>query len=423
VFGGFGIPRAFPELVVARGEGAFVIDADGNKFLDLVTTSNILGHCDKEIVSAIRDQTTRLIQFYSAKGLTEPALELAETLKEALPGNLKNGGVILGCTGTEIVEFSIKLAKYHTNRSVVISFLGAHHGRSPGVIPYCADSAHNKIRFSPTIIDSVHVPYPHSYRCSMGQNETECTLACFDYLKQVLDYDVPPENVAAVLIEPLLSKEGFVVPSVKYMRELRKLCDSHGILLIVDEVMTAFGRTGHMCAIEHWSIEPDIILFGKAMGAGMPIAALVAQPKKMIDEWKTGAKGGATSSGASNSISCVAALTAIRAVKDRRLTEHAREIGQYLLRSLQELRAYDQVGDVRGMGLLCGIEIVKDRERKSPDANAAAQIVLDAYKNGVLLDCVGVYGQIIRLIPPLIFTKEMADRTVSVLKHSLEQFR
>lgn len=419
VFGGFGIPAQLPELVVAKGEGAFVVDVEGNKFLDLVTTSNLLGHSDEEVTSAICNQAKKLLLFYAGMGLTERALELAEAIKEVVPGDLKSGGVVLGSSGAEIVESSIKLAKYHTNRSVVISFFGGHHGRNLGVLPYCADGAANKVRFTPTIVDSIHVPYPHCYRCSLSCGESECSLACFDYLEQILDYVVPPENVAAVLIEPLLSKEGFPMPSIEYLRKLRKLCDSHGILLIMDEIMTGFGRTGKMFAIEHWSIEPDIILLGKGMGAGMPIAAFVAQPKKLIDEWKVGAKGGVTSSGASNSVSCVAALTAIRAVKERRLTEHARDVGQYLLERLRELESFDCIGSVRGTGLLCGIEIVKDKESKSPDAAMAEQIVQDAYENGVLLDRVGVYGQVIRLIPPLIFTRGMADRVVSTLKKGL----
>lgn len=414
----FRVYPIFPELVAVYGEGTVVKDIRGKKYLDFSTPSAIVGHNHPRIVEAIKAQAEKLTHIEHA--ITEPTLQLAEILKMMAPGSLTAGKVVLGCSGTESVEFALKLARYHTKRPVVISYVGAHHGYSPAVLPFTSDYSGSKLYHFPYIVESLYAPYPHCHRCMLHQVYPDCSLACLEYIRDLLDQVVPPESVAAVLAEPLLSWSGFVKPPDDYFTKLKLICEEHGILLIDDEVLTGFGRTGRVFAIEHFGVDPDVICTGKSMGGGMPISAVLAGAE-MMDKWETGHI--RTSSSAGNLLACISSLVTLRIIHEENLEEDARRLGQHLMTGLKDLLSeYDSIGDIRGMGLLAGIELVKDRDTMEPNPEKAARIFRMAFEKGVLLNYIsGAYHHVVRIVAPLTVTKEELDRLLEVLYEAFRE--
>jgi 4-aminobutyrate aminotransferase-like enzyme len=259
-----------PEFVISEGHGAVVKDVRGREFLDFSTPSAIVGHNHPRIVEAIKKQMGKLTHF--GEGLAEPQLALAEAIKKLAPGSLKDGKLVLGTSGTDSVEFALKLVRYHTRKPVVMSYVGGHHGRTPGTLPFTADYSRSKLYHFPYVVESLYVPYPHCYRCILGHTYPDCSLACLEYIRHTFDQVVPPEAVAAILVEPLLSWSGFAKPPSEYLPKLKRLCEQYGMLYVDDEVYTGMGRTGRMFAIEHSDVEPDVICLGKPYGAGVTAA-------------------------------------------------------------------------------------------------------------------------------------------------------
>ncbi len=414
------VPKRFPTFVVVEGHGTVLKDIQGKEYLDFCTPSNIVGHSHPRIVRAIQNQVEKLTQFGHA--IAEPRLKLAEYLKNIAPYGLRNGKVVLGCSGTDSMEFAVKMAKCATKRPVIMSYIGGHHGRSPGVTSFTSDYAGSKIYAQPSVVETVYVPYPHCYRCVLGQTYPDCSLACLDYIRHVLDQVIPPEAVAAILTEPLLSWSGFVRPPAEYFPRLKKMCEEYGILYVDDEVFTGFGRTGKMFATEHFGVEPDIMCMGKAMGAGTPLSAILAK-SEMIDTWETGHF--YTSSAAESLLTCVSSLTAIEIIRDESLHENARKLGEYLLAGLRNTIGDEKsVGDIRGMGLLLGIEIVKNRDTKEPDAEKAHRILNKTFEKGVLLNQTsGAYDQVVRIVSPLTASREQVDRLIVAVAESFKETR
>ncbi len=401
-----------PGFVVDEAHGVSVKDVDGTEYLDFGTPSAIIGHNHPLVVKAVQDQMKRIIHFTDA--ITEPHLQLAETLKQIAPGRLKDGKLILGCSGTDSVEFAVKLVKFHTQKSVIMCFVGGHHGRTPSTMPLTSDYSRSKLYQSPYVVESIYVPYPHCYRCILGQEYPDCDIACLNYIRQVLDQVVPPESVAAIMVEPLLSWSGFVRPPDGYIPNLKKLCEEYGILFVDDEVYTGSGRTGRMFAIEHSGVEPDIICLGKPMGAGFPIGATIAR-KEIIDGWATGKR--FTSSSAGNLLASIASITVLRVIREEKLEQRAQRMGDFLMKGLKDRFTDSQfVGDIRGMGLLVSMEFVKDKNTKAPNPEEARRVYQGAFRKGIILNQItGTYHHIVRIVAPLIVTEEEITKLLDTL--------
>jgi 4-aminobutyrate aminotransferase len=393
------LPRAYP-LVPARASGCVVEDVDGNLLLDfnagIAVTST--GHAHPDVVEAIRRQAGELLH-YSASDFYLPVyVDLCERLAGLFPG----GGaarVFLTNSGTEAVEAAVKLARWHTGRHYVIAFFGSFHGRSYGSVSLTASKARYRARFGPLLPGVLHAPYADSFRPNLGRSEWDFPTA--SYLEGVLfERLVAPEEVAAVVVEPIQGEGGYVVPPTGWLAALREICDRHGILLIADEVQSGIGRTGRMWAIERDGIVPDLLVAGKGIASGMPLGAMLAREE--VATWTPGTHG---STYGGNPVACAAALETLRLVEGG-LTARAAETGDRLLAGLRELAAQSNaIRDVRGTGLMVGIELA--------DHDTAATLELECFRRGLLVLSAG--DAALRVSPPLVVTTAQIDRALEIL--------
>ncbi len=408
-------PRAYP-LVTDHGSGMWVWDVDGNKYLDFVAgvAVNSLGHSHPAIIEAIHEQSKKFIHAVGTVFYYKLIPDVCAKLCQITPGRFKKKA-FLANSGAEAIEAAIKLARYTTGRPRIISFIGAFHGRTMGAISLTASKAVHRRHFSPMLPEVTHVPYAYCYRCIFNLEPKSCAIACIDYIEDWIFTKVaPPEDVAAIVVEPIQGEGGYVVPPDGYFQKLREICDKHKILLVVDEVQTGFGRTGKMFAIEHWGVEPDIICLAKGIAAGMPMGAMVA--KESICKWETGAH---SNTFGGNPLSAVACLKTIEILQDG-LVEHAKKMGDYLHKKLGAISSkYDFIGDHRGLGLMQGIEIVKNRKTKEPDHNYRELIVNKCFEKGLLI--LGCGDSTIRFVPPLIVEKDHVDIAMGILTDVLNE--
>jgi 4-aminobutyrate aminotransferase-like enzyme len=283
-----------------------------------------------------------------------------------------------------------------------------------GALSLTVDDASLRKNYSPFLPGIVPIPYANCYRCPFGQENQNCSLLCVNYIKHLLDTVVKPEEVAAIFVEPIQNHGGVIIPPIEYFRELRKICSKHDILLVDDEVVMAFGRTGKMFGIEHFGVEPDIMYFGKPFGVGLPLGAILARGD-LMEDWHGGAS---TLAGAL--LPCVRALTMIDIIRRERLTDNARKTGEHILKRIHEIAEINPlIGDVRGKGLMIGIELVKDHKTKDPATEEAKRVVDSAYKRGLLIGASGPFKNVLKLTPPIILTKEQADAGLDMLHFSL----
>jgi 4-aminobutyrate aminotransferase len=408
--------RAYP-AVIERGKGMYVWDVDGNKFLDfsagiaVVTT----GHCHPRVVKAIKDQASRLIHMSGTDFYYPQQVHLAEKLAEIVPGG-RNRKVFFCNSGAEAVECAFKLARYHTGRPWVLAFYGAFHGRTTGALSLTASKYIQKKGFAPFLPGVTHVPYAYCYRCAFSMEYPQCEFACVDHIEDVVfRTSVPPEEVAAIIVEPIQGEGGYVIPPPGYFERLREMADKYDILLVVDEVQSGMGRTGKMFAIEHWDAKPDVVTVAKGVASGLPLGACIAPSSIM--KWQSGAH---ASTFGGNPVACAAALETIKLLEES-LIENAAEMGEYLLNGLEQLKGrYEAIGDVRGKGLMVALEIVRDRATREPDVRKRNAIVQSSFKRGLILLGCGVTG--IRFIPPLIVGKKEIDRALSIFEDALQEF-
>lgn len=388
--------RVYP-LVVKEGRGMVIEDVDGNQFLDFMAGIAVAstGHSHPKIVQAIEEQARKFLHICGSDFYYEPMAELAEKLGRLAPGSSAKK-VFLTNSGTEAIEAAFKLARFATRRSHAIAFLGAFHGRTMGSLSLTASRSTHRARFSPLIPDIHHAPY--------GQA---------NYLEEVLfRYEVMPEEVAAIFVEPILGEGGYIVPPPEFLPKLKELGQRHAILLVADEIQSGFGRTGKMFACEHWGIEPDILCVAKGIASGMPLGAMIA--RKEISTW-TRSTHGSTFGG--NPVACAAALATIRLIEDG-LVQNASEIGNYLKGSLTKLRSFHQrVRDVRGLGLMIGVEFA--RQDGKPDADFRDQVMIKSFEKGLLLLSCG--QSTIRFCPPLIAKREDVDSAVGIFEAVLAE--
>ncbi|MBS1253682.1 MAG: Isoleucine 2-epimerase [Anaerolineales bacterium] len=386
--------RPYP-LAVKRARGAVVEDLDGNRFLDFAAGIAVCttGHCHPRVVDAIQRQAEKLIHI-SCDFYYEPYVELAEKLTSLAPDN-EPWRVFFANSGAEAVEGAVKLARYYTGRPRIIAFQGAFHGRTMGAVTLTASKVTQKRGFAPMLPGVEHIPYGYCYRCAYNLTYPECDVHCVDVLEeQHFRRFVPPDEVAAIIVEPIQGEGGYVVPPPDWLPRLRELCDRHGILLIADEVQSGMGRTGRLFASEHWGVVPDIITRSSDLASGMPISAFLAKEEMM--DWETGAH--STTFGG-NPVSCAAALETIELLEDC-LMANAAERGAWMMEQLEKL-ALDSpiIGDVRGLGLMIGVEFVRDKHTREPAPDLRDKVLDRLYRHGLLTLGCGESG--IRFSPPL----------------------
>ncbi len=407
--------RAYP-LVVKRAQGAMVEDVDGNRYLDFtagVAVTNTC-HCSPEVVKAICDQARELLHMSGADFFNPLQIELAEKLSELCPSPSPKR-VFFSNSGAESVEAAIKLVRHRTGRPYIIAFTGAFHGRTMGALSITASRPIHKKGFSPLVPGVIHVPYAYCYRCPYGVAHPREELACVEWIEEELFKTyVPPEEVAAVFVEPIQGEGGYIVPPKAFLKDLSDLCRRYGILLVADEVQSGMGRTGKMFAIEHFEVEPDVICLAKGIASGLPLGATIARQELM--EWPPGSH---ASTFGGNPVSCKAALATLELLKGG-LVANAAVVGDYLLKELEGLyNNHPIMGEVRGKGLMIGIELVKDRDTKERASEERDKIVQRAFEKGLLL--LGCGKNSIRFAPPLIITKKDADTALNILEEVLRE--
>ena len=406
-------PRGYP-FVMDHGRGTEVWDVDGNRFLDFEAGIAVAstGHSHPQVVKAIQDQTEKFIHI-SSDFYHEKWIALAEKLAEIAPWSGPSACFMTN-SGTESVESAIKLARYHTGSTQFIGFLGAFHGRTLGAVSLTASKAHYKNGFFPLMNGVVHVPFPNPYRPVLqrrpGMGDGETVVAFIE--EEILERLLPGEDVAGILVEPIQGEGGYIYPPDDFFPALRKLCDKYDILLIVDEVQSGMGRTGKWWAIEHYGVEPDILLTAKGIASGMPLGAMVT--RKELMDWPKGSHGN-TFGG--NPVSCSAALATIQLIEEQYL-ENTRVVGAYCKDALEELQAkHASIGDVRGKGFMLGVEFVQDRETKQPAESLRDDVVYKAFERGLLL--LGCGKSVIRVTPPLSTSKSEVDEAMLILDEAI----
>jgi len=405
--------RSYP-LVAQRGAGAMIEDVDGNRFLDMNAGIAVVatGHCHPRVVKAIQDQATRLLHMSGTDFYYENMVQLAETLARLAPG----GGarrVYFGNSGTEAIEAAIKMARYHTGRDKFIAFLGGFHGRTMGSLALTGSKAVQRKGFSPLMPGVSHIPFAYCYRCVYGKHPDTCHVECLKVIEdQLLKTILPAEEVAAIAFEPIQGEGGYVVPPRKWFDEIQAIAQRNKIVLIADEVQCGMGRTGKMFASEHFGLVPDIVALAKGIASGMPLSATIARADIMT--WTPGAH---ASTFGGNPVACAAALATVELL-EKELLENAARIGAHMHARMSDWpRRFPHVGEVRGRGLMVGIEIVGDQETRAMAPDLRDRVLQMLFSRGVLV--LGAGPTSIRLSPPLVLTKDQADFAVDQLESCL----
>lgn len=408
--------RFYP-LVVESGKGCIVKDVDGNEYIDFnsgLVCLNV-GHSHPRVVSAIKGQCDRFLHYSNTDFYYTEVINTAEKLAQITPGKFEKK-VYFGNSGAEAVEAAVKLAKWHMRKQLFIAFISAFHGRTIGALSFTSSKPTQKRHFFPLMPGVTHVPYPYCYRCPFKLEHPDCRYWCIDFIDEyTLQRYVPPEDTAAILFESIQGEGGYVVPPPEYFQKLKKLADKYGLLLIDDEVQSGMGRTGKWFAIEHWGVEPDIVCTSKALASGMPLGATIANAKVM--DWVPGSH---ASTFGGNPVSCVAANAVVDIIKEEKLLDNATKQGAYIMERLGELKEKSEiVGDVRGKGLMIGVEIVEDKKSKEPAPKKATDIMMRAWRRGISVITCG--ASTIRIAPPLIINRELVDAAMDIIEDATKE--
>jgi 4-aminobutyrate aminotransferase len=402
--------RTYP-LVVEKAYGMTIEDVDGNRYLDftagIATCST--GHCHPRITEAITRQANRLIHMSGTDFYYPSQINLAMKLSDITPGR-KDKMVFFGNSGAEAIEASFKLARYHTKRTLIIAFFGAFHGRTMGALSLTASKVVQRKRFRPLVPGVSHVPYAYCYRCPNYLTYPDCNIQCVEWIEDVLfRTTIPPEEVAAIIVEPIQGEGGYIVPPKEFHQRLFQLAKKYGILYVADEVQSGMGRTGKFLASEHFDVIPDIVAMAKGIASGMPLGVAIASSEIM--DWGPGSH---ASTFGGNPVSCEAALETIKLLEEG-LIENAKTVGNFMIERLQDMKKrYEIIGDVRGKGLMIGVELVKDRETKERAEKERGEIIYKCFENGLLL--LGCGPNSIRFMPPLIVSREEADTALTIFE-------
>ena len=408
--------RAYP-LVVESAEGNIVKDVDGNEFIDMNAGLAVcsVGHGHPKLKKAIKDQVDNFIHYSYTDFFYDDYVDLGEELSKILPieGQKK---VFYGNSGAESIEAAMKASRWHSGRQGYIAYIGSFHGRTMGAVSLTASKPYQRRKFSPLIPGVEHIFYPYCYRCPFNLECPSCNYACVDYIDEYLFHKyVAPEEVAMLIAEPIQGEGGYVVPPDGYFKKLKKLLDEYGILFAVDEVQSGVGRTGKWWAIEHFGVEPDILCTAKGIAAGLPLGVMAS--KAEIQDWTPGSH---ASTFGGNPVSCAAALAVLDIIKTDKLLENAREQGGYIKKRLEEMKeTHPMIGDVRGKGLMVGVEIVKDKDSKEVAPKATGEIMMECFRNGLAIVNCGV--NVIRWMPPLVITRDLVEPSLEIFEKALSK--
>ncbi len=407
--------RVYP-LAVKEGRGMVIEDLDGNLFLDFTAGIAVTatGHSHPQVVRAIEEQARKFLHFCGSDFYYQPMVDLVEKLSRITPGSFPKK-VFLTNSGTEAIEAALKLARYTTRRNHIVAFHGSFHGRTMGSLSLTASRSSHRAYFSPLIPDIHHIAYGYCHRCPYHLTYGSCEIECVRSIEKVLfRHEVAPQEVAAIFIEPIQGEGGYVVPPREYLEMISDLCKRHGILLVADEIQTGFGRTGKMFACEHWGIEPDIICVAKGIASGLPLGAMIA--REDISTWTRGTHG---STFGGNPVACAAALATIDLL-EKGLVKNAAEVGTYLKDRLAELKKqFAVIDDVRGLGLMIGVELARQGSNRVPAPDVRDQVLRRAFEKGLLL--LGCGESTIRFCPPLIVSRDEAETAVEVFASTLKE--
>jgi 4-aminobutyrate aminotransferase len=405
-------------LVVKRGAGAMIEDVDGNRYLDFMAGIAVAstGHAHPKVVAAIQESASRFLHICGTDFYYETMTALCERLARVAPGPSKKR-VFLTNSGAEAVEGAIKLARNSTRRPAIIAFDGSFHGRTYGAMSLTSSKSIQRAGYGPMLPEVYHVPYANRYRCQHCRTGPQCTLDCVRSIEtELFARRVHPRDVAAIFVEPIQGEGGYVVPPHGFLSGLRDLCNRHGILLVIDEVQSGVGRTGKMFACEHEGVEPDVLLTAKGLGSGMPIGAIVAREEVM--KWGQGAHG---STFGGNPVCCAAALATLDLVEGG-LIDNAIAMGERLTLGVKRLaERHECIGDVRGLGLMIGVEFVADRTTRTPAPDVVHELVQRAFRRGLLL--LGAGKSSLRLAPPLIVSADEVDTALRMIDEVLAELR
>ena len=405
--------RCYP-LVIKRGEGAVVEDVDGNRFLDFNAGIAVVaaGHSHPRVIAAIQQQAAQFLHMSGTDFYYESMVQLAEKLAALTPGGMPRR-VYFGNSGTEAIEAALKLARYHSGRDQFIAFLGGFHGRTMGALSLTGSKVTQRRRFHPSL-PVQHIPYAYCYRCAYNKEPSTCDVECVKVIEDRLFKTIlPAEEVAAIVVEPVQGEGGYLVPPAKFHHELRRIADQYGILLIHDEVQSGMGRTGKMFASEHFGVTPDIVTLAKGIASGMPLCATVAKAEVM--NWTPGAH---ASTFGGNPVSIASALTTIELLEES-LIANAAEVGTYMLDRMRGWpMRFKYVGDVRGLGLMIGFELVYDQDTKERAPELRDRLEMMAFERGLLI--LGCGPNSIRLCPPLVINHDQADYALDTLEQCLQ---
>lgn len=401
-----------------KGDGALLTDVDGNTFLDFAGAIGSLntGHCPKRVIEALHKQIDSYLHPCFHVMMYEPYIQLAEKLNQITPGEHSKKTFFLN-SGAEAVENAVKIARKYTGRKAIISFERGFHGRTYMAMSLTSKVKPYKYEFGPFVPDTYKWPYPYYFRADGFTSEQQDDQLLKRFETFFLS-EVPPEEVAAIIMEPVQGEGGFVIPSKRFVQGVKELCEQHGILFIADEIQTGFGRTGKMFASEHFDVIPDLMTLSKSIGAGLPISAVTGRAE-IMDSANIGEIGG-TYGG--SPLGCVAALEVIRTIEEDGLIERAKNIGEMFLERFQPLQAkYEEIGEVRSLGAMCAIEFITDSSTKNPNKEKVQEIIQKAHHNGLIIMSAGLYGNIIRLLTPLVVTDEQLSEGLDVLEKVISE--
>ena len=406
--------RAYP-LVIERGEGSIVVDVDGNEFIDMNAGLAVcsVGHSHPKVIKAIKDQVDKFIHYSYTDFYYDGYVDLGEKLHDLVPGDHKKK-FFYGNSGAESIEAAMKVARWHTGRQGYLAYIGSFHGRTLGAVSLTASKPYQRARFAPLIPGVEHIFYPYCYRCPFNLECPSCGYACVDYIDEYLFHRyVPPEEVAMLMAEPIQGEGGYVVPPDGYFPRLKKLLDKYGILFASDEVQAGMGRTGKWFGIEHFGVVPDIVCMAKGIAAGMPLGVMASRAD--IQDWKPGSH---ASTFGGNPVSCAAALAVLDIIKSENLLENAQKQGKLIKDRLNEMKdRHPMIGDVRGKGLMVGVELVKDKTTKEYAQKETGDVMMECFRNGLAIVNCGI--SVIRWMPPLTITSDLVEPALEIFEKSL----
>ncbi|MFZ5646290.1 MAG: 4-aminobutyrate--2-oxoglutarate transaminase [Bacillota bacterium] len=412
-----GISNSTP-IFVDEASGAMIRDVDGNTFIDFyggIGTLNV-GHCPEPVVAAIKEQAEKLLHTCMMVTMYEPYVELAEKLAAITPGRFAKK-VMFANSGAEAVENAVKIARFATKKSGIVAFECAFHGRTLMTMSLTSKVKPYKFGFGPFAPEVYKVPSAYCYRCYYNSTYPGCGMHCLERFERFFSAEVSPETIAAMIIEPVQGEGGFLVPPGEFLPGLKSICEKNGILFIADEVQTGFGRTGKMFASEHFGVEPDIMTVAKSISAGLPLSAVVGKAE-IMDAPDPGHIGG-TFGG--NPVCTAAGIATIKYLEENNLAERASVIGSRAIGVMKDMQEkYPVIGDVRGLGAMVAMELVKDRKTKEPAKEIASRVISECYKRGLLVLGAGIFSNVVRMLMPLSITDEQLEEGLSILENVLE---